>query len=469
MAKSDQLRKIPQVERVLREPAAQTALSEGELPRGVLADAVRGVLDDARGRLRAGETVDLYPATLADDSIAAARQALAPRLRRVVNATGVVLHTNLGRAPLAPQAVEAMLRAAGYCNLEYDLATGSRGDRHDAAARLLRRLTGAEGALVVNNNAAAVLLALTALAKGREVVVSRGELVEIGGAFRIPDVLAQSGAVLREVGTTNKTRSADYEGALGPDTAVLLKVHTSNYRVVGFTSSVSLAELVALARPRGLTVVEDLGSGCLVDLSPFGLEKEPTVAEAVAAGADLVTFSGDKLLGGPQAGLLVGRRDAVEACARHPLMRALRPDKVTLAALEATLALYLDPVRCVHNVPALARLVEGNNSLRSRAEALAGGLRASLGDRAVVAVREDASEVGGGSLPLQQLPTWVVEVRRPGGGVSRLEESLRRGDPPVLCRIRDDALVFDPRTLGKGDEERVLAALNAAFEKEGFA
>jgi L-seryl-tRNA(Ser) seleniumtransferase len=359
-----------------------------------------------------------------------------------------------------------MGRAARYCNLEYDLAAGGRGHRRDLVAGLLRELTGAEAALVVNNNAAAVLLALAALASGREVVVSRGELVEIGGSFRIPEVLAQSGCTLREVGTTNKTHLRDYERVIEPQTALLLKVHTSNYRVLGFTASVSTGDLVALGRRHGVPVVEDLGSGCLVGLDYLGLEHEPTVPEVVAAGVDVVTFSGDKLLGGPQAGLLVGRRDALDACARHPLMRALRPDKVTLAALEATLALYRDPETVWRRVPALALLGLDPRELRARAEGMATMLRERLGERAQVTSSEGASEVGGGSLPLQKLPTWLVEVRRPDRGVSRLEAALRRHRPPVIARIREDALVFDPRTLGPGEEHIVADALVAALETE---
>jgi L-seryl-tRNA(Ser) seleniumtransferase len=445
------------VERVLREPPLKDALESGQVPHRLAADAVREVLDELRARVLDGEAAELDPAAAAARSLARARRALAPRLVRVVNATGVVLHTNLGRAPLASEAVEAMARASGYCNVEYDLAEGRRGDRHEAVSEILREVTGAEAALVVNNNAAAVLLCLAALARGREVIVSRGERVEIGGAFRIPEVMAQSGAISREVGTTNKTHLPDYEGAVGPETALLLKVHTSNYRILGFTAEVSLAELVALGRRTGIAVVQDLGSGCLVDLSRYGIEREPTVGEAVAAGADLVTFSGDKLLGGPQAGILVGHREAVEACARHPLMRALRPDKVTLAALEATLALYRDPARCTSRIPALARLLAGEEELRSRAEPMASALRERLGEGARVEIRADTSEAGGGSLPLQRLPTWVVEVRPASGGVPRAEARLRRWVPPVICRVREDALVFDPRTIGAGEEERIIA------------
>ncbi len=461
------LRQIPAVERVLQEPELRReAEKAGGLPRAVLVGSVREVLERRRQGLLAGEAVDLAPEGVARESLELAMSRAAPRLTSVVNAAGVVLHTNLGRAPLACEALEAMGRAAGYCNLEYDLERGRRGHRHDLVEGLLRELTGAEAALAVNNNAAAVLLALAALARGREVVVSRGELVEIGGSFRIPDVMAQSGCVLREVGTTNKTHLRDYERVLGPETALLLRVHTSNYRIQGFTAAVPTEELVSLGRRHGVPVMEDLGSGCLVDLGRLGLEHEPTVPEVVAAGVDVVTFSGDKLLGGPQAGLLVGRRDAIDACARHPLMRALRPDKVTLAALEATLALYRDPESALQRVPALAMLAADPRELRARAEALAADLRGALGERARVAVREDSSEVGGGSLPLQKLPTWVVEVRREGGGVSRVEAALRRHRPPVIARIQEDALLVDPRTLRPGEEGVVLAALAQAFAEE---
>ncbi|MEW6487904.1 MAG: L-seryl-tRNA(Sec) selenium transferase [Thermodesulfobacteriota bacterium] len=465
MRPHEDLRRIPAVERVLQEPALRGE-SGAALPRPVLVEAVRDVLAGRRETLLSGICAPLDPETLARESLALAREKTAPHLVRVVNAAGVVLHTNLGRAPLAPEAVEAMGRAAGYCNLEYDLAAGSRGHRRDLVEGLLRELTGAEAALVANNNAAAVLLALAALASGREVVVSRGELVEIGGSFRIPEVLAQSGCALREVGTTNKTHLRDYERVIGPQTALLLKVHTSNYRVLGFTASVSTGDLVELGRRHGVAVVEDLGSGCLVGLEHLGLEHEPTVPEVVAAGVDVVTFSGDKLLGGPQAGLLVGRRDALDACARHPLMRALRPDKVTLAALEATLALYRDPETAWSRVPALSLLGRDPRELRARAEGLATMLRDRLGERAQVTSGEGASEVGGGSLPLQKLPTWLVEVRRPGRGVSRIEAALRRHRPPVIARIHEDALIFDPRTLGPGEDHIVADALAAALGTE---
>ncbi len=466
MSAQEQLRRIPAVERILREPVLRDGERDLGFPRAALTDAVREVLHRRRQSLLAGEPAALDPESVARESLEVTRQRLAPRLVPVVNATGVVLHTNLGRAPLALEAREAMATASGYCNVEYDLAAGRRGDRHDLVEGLLRELTGAEAALAVNNNAAAVLLVLAALARGREVVVSRGELVEIGGSFRIPEVLAQSGCVLREVGTTNKTHLWDYERVIGPETALLLRVHTSNYRILGFTSGVATEDLVALGRRHGVPVVEDLGSGCLVDLGYLGLEHEPRVSEVVAAGVDVVTFSGDKLLGGPQAGLLAGRREALQVCSRHPLMRALRPDKVTLAALAATLALYRDPESALRRVPALAMLAADPRELCARAEALGTSLREALGGRAQVTVRAGTSEAGGGSLPLQKLPTWLVEVGREGRGVSRIEAALRGHRPPVIARIHEDALQLDPRTLGPGEDRIVVAALAEAFDRE---
>src|ERR671935_755016 len=361
-------------------------------PLGV--EAARVVLARAREEVQAGaDPGDLL--ARAREEVAALRS---PHLRRVLNATGVIAHTNLGRAPLAEAALERVVEAArGYSNLEYELAEGRRGSRQDHVAPILRRLTGAEAALVVNNNAAAVLLALAALAEGREVVVSRGELLEIGDGFRIPDVLARSGAILREVGTTNRTRAADYERAVGPETAVLLRVHQSNFRVIGFTEQPSLEELAAVARRHELPLVDDLGSGVLVRL-----EDEPSAKESLEAGADLVCFSGDKLLGGPQAGIVVGRADLVERLRRHPLQRAVRADKLTLAALEGTLGLYLDPARAAREVPVLRMLREPTEAVRGRAERLA----AAVGG----AVEETVGRVGGGALPLAELASFAWTI-----------------------------------------------------------
>jgi len=375
--------------------------------------------------------------------LAVAAAHVAPRLRRTINATGVVLHTNLGRAPLAEAALERVREvAAGYSNLEYDLATGSRGSRHDHLAALLRRLTGAEDALVVNNNAAAVLLALAALAEGCEVVVSRGELLEIGDGFRIPDVLARSGARLVEVGTTNRTRAADYEAAVGPETAAILRVHPSNFRIVGFTERPPLRELAELAQRARLLLVDDLGSGSLV---PF--EDEPLVGESLAADVGLVTFSGDKLLGGPQAGIVLGRAELVAQLRRHPLQRALRPDKLTLAALEGTLLLYADPERALAELPALRALREPLERVRARAERLA----ALVGGRVV----ETTARAGGGALPLHELPSAACAVEL------ELAAALRLAEPPVVAVVRDELTLLDCRTIGDAEVGTVAAAVHA--------
>ena len=400
-------------------------------------EAARTVLAHAREQIRAGSD----PGNLGErlrQELAAAR---APRLRRVINATGVIVHTNLGRAPLAAAALDQVVDAArGYSNLEYDLDAGGRGSRQSHVADLVSRLTGAEAALVVNNNAAAVMLALATLAEGREVLVSRGELLEIGDGFRIPDVLTRSGARLHEVGTTNRTRAADYENAIGPDTAVLLRVHQSNFRVVGFTEQPQLAELAELAHAHELVLVDDLGSGALVDVGD-----EPTARASLAACADLVCFSGDKLLGGPQAGMIVGRADLVERLRRHPLQRALRADKLTLAALEGTLRLALD---APEEIPVLRMLREPPGAVRARAERLA----AAIGGE----VEETVARAGGGALPLAELPSYACAVEE------RLGERLRRGTPPVVGILRDGRLLLDCRTLTDAEADEVAAAVAAA-------
>jgi L-seryl-tRNA(Ser) seleniumtransferase len=430
-----ELRDLPSVnELVEREPLASSA------PRPLLVAAARSALDRAREEIRAGAD----PGDLAErvrGELAAARRA---RLRGAINATGVIVHTNLGRAPLAASAIDRVAAVAGgYSNLEYDLSAGARGSRQDHVAPILRRLTDAEGALVVNNNAAAVLLALAALAEGREVLVSRGELIEIGDGFRIPDVLARSGARLHEVGTTNRTRAADYERAIGPDTALLLRVHQSNFRVVGFTEQPRLDELVRIGRAHEIPVVDDLGSGVLVEL-----EDEPSARDALAAGADLVCFSGDKLLGGPQAGIVVGRAELVERLRRHPLQRALRADKLTLAALEATLALYLEPERAAAEIPVLRMLREETDAVRARAERLAelvGG-----------EVEETVGRVGGGALPLAELPSFGCAVEE------ELAAPLRDTDPPVIGVVRDGRCLLDCRTIADDEVGPVAAAVAAA-------
>jgi L-seryl-tRNA(Ser) seleniumtransferase len=389
-------------------------------------------------------------------------EARRPRLRRVVNATGIILHTNLGRAPLAAAAIAAVAEVAtGYADLEFDLADGRRGSRHAAVSGLFRRLTGAPAALVVNNNAAAVLLALTVVAGDGEAIVSRGELVEIGGSFRIPDVVRQSGARLVEVGTTNRTRLADYERALTPATRALLRVHQSNYRIVGFTEACPSEALAALARRHRIALVEDLGSGTLLDLRRIALPYEKTVAEALAGGADLVTFSGDKLLGGPQAGIVVGRADLVERLTAHPLYRALRIDKMSLAALEATLRLHLDPDRLAERLPVLRLFAQSPASLEERA----GRLIELLDD--VPSLRASTVEgegfAGGGALPGVALPTWLVRVEARDVKPAELARRLRAASPPVIGRMLDGALAFDMRTVGDDEVAEIAGALRQAL------
>src|ERR1043166_6985577 len=404
-----ELRDLPSVDELARDDRLA-----GQ-PAALAVEAARTALARAREAIRAGHD----PGDLGERAAEELASARAPSLRRTLNATGVIVHTNLGRAPLAEAALERALEVGrSYSNLEYDLPAGTRGSRQDHAASILRRLTGAEAALVVNNNAAAVMLALAALAEGREGLVSRGELIEIGDGFRIPDGVVRSGARLGEVGTTNRTRVADYERAIGPETAVLLRVHQSNFRVVGFTEHPSLGELAGVAQRAGLPLVDDLGSGALFPSNSLLLGDEPTARESLAAGADLICFSGDKLLGGPQAGIVVGRADLVEKLRRHPLQRALRADKLTLAALEGTLALYLDPERAAREIPVLRILGEPLEAVRGRAERLA---EVAGGD-----VEQTVGRVGGGALPLAEPPSFACAIEE------ELATPLREGDPPIV-------------------------------------
>ncbi|MDH7577399.1 MAG: L-seryl-tRNA(Sec) selenium transferase [Bacillota bacterium] len=461
MEKGKLLRRLPAVHELVK---ACSGEEEG-YPAQLLAGAAREVLAHWRKIvLEKGETPpDLED--LAEAVRARIREKFRPSLRPVVNATGVVLHTNLGRAPLSPGAIAALERVArGYCNLEIELETGGRGSRYSHVEKLLTALTGAEAALVVNNNAAAVLLALHTLARGREVVVARGELIEIGGSFRIPEVLAQSGARLREVGTTNKTYPRDYERAIGPETALLLKVHPSNYRILGFTREVSRGELVDLGRRHQVPVLEDLGSGVLVDLQQYGLGFEPTVQASLEAGVDVVTFSGDKLLGGPQGGILVGRARLLQEMKENPLLRALRVDKLTLAALEATLQAYLKG-EAERALPVLQKLMVSPARLAARAAALKERLAGCLGEACEVEVRPGSSQVGGGALPLTELPTTLVVLRPKFISATTLAARLRRGDPPVLTRLQEDGVLVDPRTLSEEEEGLVAGAIRAALRE----
>lgn len=461
------LRSLPKVHALIESEGALSLLREH--PRSVVVRAVREAVESARRRIQDendGSPPGASPESLLEDARAALSETDMKRLRRVINGTGIVIHTNLGRVPLAQEAAQAAYDAAiGYSNLELDLATGKRGGRGGEVEPLLRELTGAEASLVVNNNAAAVLLAISALASGGEVVISRGELVEIGGAFRIPDVIRQSGSRLVEVGATNRTHLPDYERAITPETRLLLKVHASNYRIVGFTAEVPLAKLAALAHERGLVVMNDLGSGALVDLAQFGLPREPTVAEAIAAGADIATVSGDKLLGGPQCGIILGKAEHVHSMGRHPLFRALRADKMTLAALEATLQLYHYPDRLRETLPVLRMLAQSPDALETRASHL---LRLLADIPEIECLIEDgAGFAGGGSLPECEVPTKLVTIASAGTGVDRLSELLRRGRPAVICAIAHNRLRLDMRTISDDDVPRVADALSAALRRAG--
>ncbi len=410
------LRQLPSVDELLAAFYQQTP--PAAVPRAVVLSAVRQTLADFRQQLRSLPQ-EALPAGLDRGALMAqihqrVRQSQQPRLIPLINATGVIIHTNLGRSCLAEAALSQITQVARhYSNLEYTLAAGKRGSRHDHLEGILKELTGAQAALVVNNNAGAVFLTLNTMARGREVIVSGGQLVEIGGSFRMPDVMRASGAILREVGATNKTHLFDYEDAIGPETALLLKVHTSNFRIMGFTKEIPLTELVSLGKKHGLPVVEDLGSGCFIDLSRYGLEKEPTVSEALGTGADLVLFSGDKLLGGPQAGMAIGAKEWVDRLKRNPLTRALRPDKLTLAGLEATLRLYRDEAQAVAAIPTLRMLLQPPAEVKRRAQSLARRLRRRLPLATQVALRPSLARVGGGSLPQVELPSYALTLAHP--------------------------------------------------------
>ena len=458
------LRQLPAIDRLLNTAPLQEL--SGRHAHAQLRIAAQQAVDELRRRLLAGgePLPDLAPAAVARLAAEFLNALETPSLRRVLNLTGTVLHTNLGRAPLAESALQAVVAVSrGYSTLEYDLTEGRRGERHVHVEELLCRLTGAESALAVNNNAGAVLLALSALAGGKSALVSRGELIEIGGSFRIPEIMAAGGVRLVEVGATNKTHLNDFAKAIGPDTALILKVHTSNYRILGFTSTVAGEELAALGHERGIPVLEDLGSGLLIDLTTLGLPREPTVRESLTTGIDLVTFSGDKLLGGPQAGLIAGRKELVDRLKKHPLARALRLDKMTLAALEATLRLYLDPQRALQEVPTLRQLAIPAVELQQRCHALLARLQSTAGDRATLEIVTSTATVGGGAMPLAELPGFAIAVTPHRFSLQQLTERLRRCDPPVIARVQDERLLLDPRTLLPGEEELLATALGMAL------
>ena len=462
--------RIPSTDRLMQSPVLEeTTAAHG---RAVVLEAAREVLDEVRHALSTdGEAA---AGSVEESAIGAAiaervRARLAPSLKPVFNLTGTVLHTNLGRAPMAPEAIRAAaLVAAGASNLEFDLATGKRGDRDSHLEDWLVRLTGAEAATVVNNNAAAVMLVLNTLALRKEVPVSRGELIEIGGAFRIPDIMARSGSKLIEVGTTNRTHLRDFEAAVGPRTGLIMKVHTSNYAIQGFTAAAPEPELAALCKANGIPFAVDLGSGTLVDLAAYGLPHEPTPAETLAAGADLVTFSGDKLLGGPQAGLIVGRADLVKRIKRNPMKRALRVDKMTIAALSATFAIYADPDRLTERLPALGQLARPLADITAAAARVAPPLAERLGDGWTIETTECLSQIGSGALPVESLPSRAIAIapnppakRGTGTALKRLAAVLARLPRPVIGRIQDDRLVLDLRCL---DDEAAFTAQLAGLE-----
>jgi L-seryl-tRNA(Ser) seleniumtransferase len=456
------MKEIPKVDRILGWPEISVLLAKH--PRPEVLVAVRTVFEKLREQVRSnGDAASLEPSriTAQVSSVLASRSR--PSLQAVVNGTGVVVHTNLGRSPLADEAEEAIHTvSAGYSNLEFDLNAGARGTRYAHVEGLICELTGADAALVVNNNAAAVILVLSSLAKGREVIVSRGELVEIGGSFRIPDVMCQSGATLVEVGTTNRTHIRDFQAAITDATALLLKVHTSNFAMVGFTAEASVAEMSSLGQESGIPVMLDAGSGCLIDLSPYGISGETTIRQYLDAGADIVTFSGDKLLGGPQAGLIAGKRQFIEPMKRHPLLRALRMDKLSLAALEATLRLYRDERQALAAIPTLRMLTMTADQLSRRADVMTRRLRRTLPDTVTLVKHPGESSAGGGSFPLLQLPTTLIEVRVAGHSPEQVESALRRATAPVIGRIHRDRFLLDVRTIMDRDLPALAQSLSEA-------
>ena len=457
------LRKLPGVDHLLELTAEDVFFKD--IPPAVVVNSIRNVIDNKRqGILNDDPSIDndsLADPHLIDAVKHAAKNAMTPNLKNTINATGVVVHTNLGRSLLATEVVENLITIASrYSNLEYDLNIGKRGSRYSCVEDLICEISGAEAAMVVNNNAGAVLLCLETLARDKEVVVSRGELVEIGGSFRVPDVMAKSGGILREVGTTNRTHLRDYENAIAPNTGLLLKVHTSNYSVVGFTAEVSLSELVDLGAAHQLPVMEDLGSGTFIDFSKYGLLKEPTVQESVTAGADVITFSGDKLLGGPQSGIIVGKKEVIDRIKKNPITRALRIDKLTLAALESTLRLYRDVDKAARIIPTLRMILLPLDEIQKRAQQLADALKKSSDARLHIQLIERSSKTGGGALPLMELPSLCVGIQIEGISPNALEKTMRSNDPPIIGRIEDDLFVMDPRTIQKDE----LSIIETAFE-----
>jgi L-seryl-tRNA(Ser) seleniumtransferase len=464
------LRMLPGVDHILELTKTQAALND--VPQTVLVNVIRTTIESYRNRILS-EDIRMSEKALSEDQILndvsySVHRAMTPNLRRVVNATGVVVHTNLGRSLLAQDADEHLAVIAGrYSNLEYDLAAGRRGSRYSSVEGIICEISGAEAAMVVNNNAAAVLLCLETFARNKTVIVSRGELVEIGGSFRIPDVMAKSGGILKEVGTTNRTHLRDYEDAIDEKTGLLLKVHCSNYSVVGFTAALSLGELVELGARHNIPVMEDLGSGTFIDFSKYGLSKEPTVQESVSTGADLITFSGDKLLGGPQAGIIVGKKDMIETVRSNPLTRALRIDKLTLAALEYTLRLYRDEEKAVMLIPTLRMLTSSGESLAKKANQLVQALKSIDDARLEISTIVRSSKAGGGALPLLELPSQCIRLKIQGLSTSRVEKNMRNNNPPIIGRIEEDHFIIDMRTIQEDEISIIENAIANLLERTG--
>ena len=445
------LRELPSIDRLLNHARCVALLTRYN--RDYVTQKCRAALDQLRVNIRQGEGQRINDDAILDQVEAQIAFESRPGHVRVVNATGTILHTNLGRALLSQAAIDAMVAVAGRpINLEYDLVAGKRGKREETMEQLLVDLTGAEAATVVNNNAAAVLLGLNSLAQGKGVIVSRGELIEIGGAFRIPEIMAKSGAILREVGATNRTHPADYENAISDNTALLLKVHTSNYKVVGFTAEVTLEQMVAIGRKHNLPVMEDLGSGALIDLSKYGLPKEPLVGERIAAGADVVTFSGDKILGGPQAGLIVGKKELIGRMNKNHLQRALRCGKLTLAALEATLRRYRQSPNIVEEIPTLRAFTRSVDEVRAMGRSVLTKLEAALGNDFQLSLQDSTSQIGSGALPTEELPTVVITIAHPKRSANAIAKQFRQADPPIIGRIEDDKFLLDLRTIFEADD-----------------
>ncbi len=461
--KQELLSKIPSVDELLKNPYSEKLLKH--FPRKIVLSAVRQVLEGKRKEILSGLYPELSADALLHDIERTIKDLGAYKLKPLINATGIVIHTNLGRSILSESALDNIKQVAGsYSNLEYALSEGKRGKRYSHITDILKELSSAEDALVVNNNAAAVLVSLNTLAKDREVIVSRGELVEIGGSFRIPEIMKSSGAVLREVGATNKTHFADYENALSGNTALLLKVHQSNYKMTGFTEEVSIGELVKLGRAFRIPLIADLGSGCMIDLKKYGIYGEPTVSNIIKAGADIVTFSGDKLLGGPQAGIILGRKKLIKKIQKNPLLRAVRVDKLTLASLESVFMHYLDEEKAVRDIPTLRMLTQPSDSIRQRAKSISLNLRKNINNKAKIEILAGKSRAGGGALPETDFPTFVVSIKPAKMSVNSLEKRLREGATPVIARISENTLLIDARTIQdkevKGLVKCIISALS---------